>query len=208
MSLTAAASTVACSPHTMDWRERERRQNRGTILVASTNRAWAGIVTAMVVDSGYRPAYPTEREAPWLSVARTQPCIAICDYGAAAEGIQQLVLEAWARHIPVLVSTTEQSVVARLLKPRRVARFRLPVSYEAFRLMLDELLPSVPARRAARDDERRGSRRAVGVRKHILPIGRRDRSRPGHLESAPIDHSDAADNARADDDGMVVSARA
>ena len=95
----------------------------------------------MVADSGFTPAYPAEREAPWLSMARTHPCIAICDCDVSVEHIQRLVLEAWARHVPVLVSATGRSTKARSLQPRRVARFKLPVSPEAFGSMLDRLLP-------------------------------------------------------------------
>jgi hypothetical protein len=102
-----------------------RAQNRGTILIASTDSTFLGIVGRMVVDSGFTPAYPADREAPWLSVTRTQPCIAICDWDAPVEQIQQLVSEACARHVPVASLTS-------------------PVSYEAFASMLDALGPSVP----------------------------------------------------------------
>ena len=117
-----------------------RSQNRGTILVASTNRAFVGTVGEMVADNGFRPAYPEEREAAWLSVTRTQPCIAICDCEGPVEPIQRLILEAWARHVPVLASMPEQSIDARVLKLRRVARFALPTSREALGAMLDALL--------------------------------------------------------------------
>jgi hypothetical protein len=195
MSLTVAAAS--------DGREHAHTRNRGTILLASTNSAWLSVVGAMVVDSGFVPAYPAEGETPWLSMARTHPCIAICDCDVPVERIQRLVLEAWARHVPVLVSATGRSTKARSLQPRRVARFRLPVSPDAFSSMLDRLLPWANASRVPRADGRGGSKHTAGVRPHILPTVRRDRSGPGRRESAHNGDSDASDNARADDDGMA-----
>jgi len=197
MSLTVAAAS--------DVREPRHTRNRGTILVASANRAWLSVIGEMVVDSGFTPAYPAEDEAPWVSLARTHPCIAICDCDVPVERIQALVLEAWARHVPVLVSATGRSLMARSLQPRRVARFKLPVSSEAFRSMLDRLLPWATASRSRRAHERGGSKDTVGVKRHILPTARRDRSGPGRRESGRNGDSDASDNARADDDGMAVS---
>jgi hypothetical protein len=154
MSLSAARA-----PGEMERRAHWHAQNRGTILVASTDSAFVGIVGALVAASGFTPAYPTDREAPWVSVTRTHPCLAICDGDVPGERIRHLVLEAWARHVPVLVSATEQPMDARSLKPRRVARFTLPVSREAFRSLLDGLLQSVTASRAPHDaDRRRGPR--------------------------------------------------
>ncbi len=197
MSLTSAAAS--------DARERAHTRNRGTILVASANSAWLSVIGKMVADSGFTPAYPAEDESPWVSMARTHPCIAICDCDVPVERIEGLVLEAWARHVPVLVSATGRSLKARSLQPRRVARFKLPVSPEAFSSMLDRLLPWATASRSRRAHERGGSKHATDVRKHILPTARRGRSGPGHRESARNDDSDALDNARADDDGMAVS---
>ena len=204
MSLTSAASAASAVSRltpTVDARERAHRRNRGTILVASTNLAWASVVGEMVADSGFTPAYPAERETPWLSVTRTRPCIAICDCDVPMERIQRFVLEAWARHVPVLVSATGRSSTAQSLKPRRVARFRFPVSPEAFRSMLERLLPSVTQSPPACEGERGDSRHSAGVRRHCVPTARRDRLWPGFRESARIGHSDDAANARADDDG-------
>lgn len=197
MSLTAAAASDAgLASHA---------RNRGTILLASANSAWLSVIGKMVVDSGFTPAYPAEDEAPWVSMARTHPCIAICDCDVSAERIQGLVLEAWARHVPLLVSATGRSFKARSLQPRRVARFKLPVSPEAFSSMLDRLLPWPTASRSRRAHERGGGKHTAGVRKRILATARRDRLGPGHRESARNGDSDASDNARADDDGMAVS---
>lgn len=135
---------VACSQRTITWRENGGAQSRGTILVASTDSTFLDTVGGMVVASGFTPAYPVDREAPWLSVTRTQPCIAICDCGAPVERIQRLVFEAWTRRVPVLVSTSEQSIGAQRLTPPHVGRLRLPLSLEAFCSMVDALLPSVP----------------------------------------------------------------
>lgn len=175
-------------------------RNRGTILVASANSAWVSVIGKMVIDSGFAAAYPVERETPWLLMARTHPCIAVCDCDVPIERIQELILEAWARHIPLLVSATGRSTKARSLQPRGVARFRLPVSPEAFGSMLDRLLPCAPGSRLLHSDERVGRRHNAGVRKHVLSTVRRDR--PGPRESVR-DDSGAADNARADDDGMM-----
>lgn len=135
---------VACSQRTTAWREKGAAETRGTILVASTDSAFLETVGAMVVGSGFTPAYPVDREAPWLSVTRTQPCIAICDCDAPVERIQRLVFEAWARRVPVLVSTAGESMDVQRLTPLYVGRLRLPLSLEAFCSVLDALLPSVP----------------------------------------------------------------
>lgn len=142
MSLTSAAAS--------DVRDRPNTRNRGTVLIASDNSAWLSVIGKMVADSGFTPAYPGQRETPWLSMARTRPCIAICDCDVPVERIEGLVLEAWARHVPVLVSATGRSTKARSLQPRRVARFKLPVSPEAFSAMLDRLVPWAPRIRRRR----------------------------------------------------------
>jgi hypothetical protein len=138
-------------------------------------------------------------------MARTHPCIAICDCDVPVERIQELVLEAWARHVPVLVSATGRSFKARSLQPRRVARFTLPVSPQAFGSMLDRLLPWASASRSRRVPERGGGKHTAGVTRRVLPTARRDRSGPGRRESGRNGDGDASDNARADDDGMAVS---
>ena len=192
MSLTAAES---------DLPDRSPPPNRGTILVASDNSAWLSVIGKMVADSGFTPAYPDADETPWASLVRTQPCIAICDCDVSVEHIEELVLEAWARHVPVLVSATGRSTKARSLQPRRVARFKLPVSPEAFRVMLDRLLPRPSASRLVRSGERAGRKHSASVRKHLLATVRRDR--PGPRAPVRGDDGDASDNARADDDGMA-----
>jgi CheY-like chemotaxis protein len=151
MPLTSPAPSAAQrSTFNTDPRDRRRQRSRGTILVASDNTAWLSVIASMVVDSGFTPAYAAESEAAWLSTARTHPCIAICDCDIPVERIQRLVLEAWARHVPVLVSATGRSTKARSLQPRRVARFKLPVSSDAFCSMLDGLLPPHPPHRPTR----------------------------------------------------------
>lgn len=167
---TQSIPPSACSPRALDWRETGHRQNRGTILVASTDSKFLGIVGGMVADSGFTPAYPADREAAWLSVTRTQPCIAICDCDAPVERIQRLVFEAWARRVPVLVSTAEQSIDAQRLAPPHVASFTLPVSHEAFSSMLDALLPSAPRAVQYMPVSVGGGRNNVGVRVRALSI--------------------------------------
>jgi hypothetical protein len=209
MSLTSAASTASRATFPMESGEYRHARNRRTILVASANSVWASVIGEMVAQSGFTPAYPAERETPWLVVTRTHPCIAICDCDVPVDRIQRLMLEAWARHVPVLVTATGRSNYARSLKPKRVARFRLPMSPEAFRSMLERLLRSVTTRRAPRGDERdRRRHHVVGDGRNILPAVRQDLGWPGHRETGRTGRSDASDNARADDDGMAGSGAA
>jgi hypothetical protein len=106
----------------MDRHEDGRVENRGTILVASTNGLFRDDVGRMVADSGFTPAYPAGFESPWVSVMRTQPRIVICDCDAPIQRVQRLIFEASARR-----------VVFKWLT--------LPVSHDAFCSMLDALLP-------------------------------------------------------------------
>jgi hypothetical protein len=205
MSLISSASAAPGATFPMDSGEYRHARTRGTILVASTNSAWTGVIGEMVVASGFTPAYPEEEETPWLVVTRTRPCIAICDCDVPVDRIQRLVLEAWAHHVPVLVTATGRSIYARSLKPKRVARFRLPVSPKAFRSLLERLLAPVAQSDPAGDDEPNGSRDTAAVGTHGKPAVRRDARRPGHRTSARVSSSDTADNARADDDGMAGS---
>jgi hypothetical protein len=128
----------------MQWQNVRRETNRGTILIASRNALFADIVGEMVARCGFAPAYLVGHEASPMSLARTRPCIVICDCAAPAEGIQLLIADASSQRIPVMLSDTRMlpsDDVDGLMLPERVAWLRLPISRHAFSAMLDELLP-------------------------------------------------------------------
>jgi hypothetical protein len=127
----------------MQWHNDGREANRGTILIASRNALFADIVGEMVARCGFAPAYLVGHEASPMSLARTRPCIVICDCGAAVEGIQHLIADASSQRIPVMLSDTRMLAsddVDGRMAPERVAWLRLPISRDAFSAMLDELL--------------------------------------------------------------------
>ena len=66
----------------------------GTVLVASTNAAFAMAIGQMVIECGFKAAFPTEFEGPWLSLTRTQPRVVICDYDAQVGLVHRLIVEA------------------------------------------------------------------------------------------------------------------
>lgn len=118
---------------------------RGTILVASSNVMFTDLVGDLVAACGFTPMYSSAHEEPWLSLARTQPCVVICDCTAPAEGIQRLIVEASARNTPLVLSDTRmpQSTAPKALSPlRRVAWLTFPASRHALSVMLDSLLRS------------------------------------------------------------------
>ncbi len=129
----------------MNWQTNERVEHRGGILVASSHALFADIVGEMVAACGFAPAYFVGQEAAWLALTRTQPCIVICDCSAPADGIQRLIAEAAARHIPLVLSDArmKQRVdEGSLVPPEQVAWLTFPVSRDAFAAMLQALLPS------------------------------------------------------------------
>ncbi|MEP6493533.1 MAG: hypothetical protein ABJF01_12690 [bacterium] len=118
-------------------------RSRGIILVASTNAGFADVVGGMVLDSGFTPAYPRGVETPWVTVARTQPRLVICDCDAPVERIQRLVTDASARRVPLVLSRAPDACVDMklLTLPSRFALLTFPVSQQAFCSMLDAMLP-------------------------------------------------------------------
>jgi CheY-like chemotaxis protein len=118
--------------------------DRGTILVASDNALFATIVGEMVAHCGFSPAFRFGDEEPRRSLARTQPCVVICDCTAPAHGIQHLIADASSRHIPLVLSDMRmpESVNMRTLTlARQLAWLTFPISRAAFGAMLDGLLP-------------------------------------------------------------------
>lgn len=118
---------------------------RGTILVASSNAVFTDVVGDMVTSCGFTPVYSSGHEESWISLARTQPCVVICDCAAPADGIQRLIVEASARHTPLVLSDMRmhQSTDHEALSPsQRLAWLTFPVSRAAFTAMLEMLLPS------------------------------------------------------------------
>lgn len=128
----------------MHWQNDGPDCDRGTILVASDNALFATIVGDMVARCGFSPAFRIGGEGPRLSLARTQPCIVICDCTAPAHGIQHLISDASSRHIPLVLSDMrmpESINIQALALPRPLAWLTFPISRAAFGAMLDGLLP-------------------------------------------------------------------
>jgi hypothetical protein len=159
----------------MNWHNNERVENRGTILVASSHAVFADIVGEMVAACGFAPAYSAGQEASWLVLTRTQPCIVICDCSAPADGIQRLIVDASARHIPLVLSDARMHRrvdEGSLVLPSQVAWLTFPISRDAFAAMLDALVPS-PAdivRRVTAGVAGAATPLAVGVRARLLVL--------------------------------------
>jgi hypothetical protein len=126
-----------------------RVKSKGTVLVASTNAAFATTVGQMVLDCGFKAAFPTEFEGPWLSLTRTQPRVVICDYDAQVGLVHRLIVESSARRVPLVIChASERSAALTAFAPvERVRWLKLPVSPAAFGQVLRDLAP--PARHAA-----------------------------------------------------------
>lgn len=145
----------------MQWQPDGREETRGTILVVSSHALFADIVGDMVTWCGFTPTYPLSRTAPWLALKGTPPCVVICDCAVPADGIERLITEASARHIPLVLSDArmQQRVENEsLILPREVTWLRFPMSRDAFAAMLDALLPPPP------EVVRRVTARLTGVR--------------------------------------------
>jgi hypothetical protein len=128
----------------MQWQNDGREPNRGTVLVASGNALFADIVGEMVARCGFAPAYLVGHEASPMSLARTRPCIVICDCAGPAEGLQRLIVDASSQRIPLVLSDTrmqQSDDVEALTLPQHVAWLTLPISRDAFSAMLDRLVP-------------------------------------------------------------------
>lgn len=145
----------------MHWQTNGREETRGTILVVSSHALFVDIVGAMVTWCGFTPTYPRRLGAPWLASTGTPPCVVICDWAVPANGIQRLITEASARHIPLVLSDARMQQRAEngsLILPQEVAWLRFPMSRDAFAAMLDALLPPPP------EVMRRVTARLTGVR--------------------------------------------
>ncbi|HEY2164925.1 MAG TPA: hypothetical protein VGH04_13085 [Gemmatimonadaceae bacterium] len=126
----------------MHWQNDGREETRGTILVASSHALFANIVGEMVTWCGFMPRYPLRREAPWLALTGKPPCVVICDCAAPADGIQRLIIDASARHIPLVLSDAlmqQRLDDGSLILPQQVAWLTVPTSRDAFAAMLDAL---------------------------------------------------------------------
>jgi hypothetical protein len=121
-----------------------RVQNRGTVLVASTNTGFATTVGHMVFECGFTPAFPARFEGPWLSLTRTQPRVVICDYDAQVRLVKHLITETAARRVPlVIVHGAETGAAGPAFAPvERVTWLTLPVSPATLsRVLLDLVAP-------------------------------------------------------------------
>ncbi len=118
---------------------------RGTILVASCNAVFTAVVGEMITSCGFTPVFSSGDEESWVSLARTRPCVVVCDCAAPANGTRRLIAEASATHTPLVLSDARmhQPVDDEALSlPQQVARLTFPVSRDAFGAMLESLLPS------------------------------------------------------------------
>jgi hypothetical protein len=115
----------------------------GTILITSTNAAFADAVGAMVVASGFTPAFPKGPEVPWLSVTRTQPSVVICDDEAPVREIERLIAEVSSRRVPLLVAYTAEprAATSAYALVEQVTWLRFPVSPADFLRVLRVLVP-------------------------------------------------------------------
>jgi hypothetical protein len=98
-----------------------------------------------VAACGFAPAYCVGQETSWIALTRTQPCIVICDCSPPADGIQRLIVDAAARHIPIVLSDAriqQRTVDGSLIPSKQVAWLTFPVSRDAFAAMLDAQLLS------------------------------------------------------------------
>lgn len=119
-------------------------QNRGTVLVASTNTVFASTIGQLVFECGFTPAFPARFEGPWLSLARTQPWVVICDYDAQVALVQRLIVETAARRVPlVIVHGSKPDAAEPAFAPvERVTWLGLPVSPATLsRVLLDLVAP-------------------------------------------------------------------
>lgn len=133
-------------------REAQPRR-RGTILVASENPAFATAVGEMILHAGFNIALPAAREGPWITIARTQPSVVVCDCEAPVSRIQPLLSETCVRRVPILFSGEwQQCCDTRRLNPQhRFGVMTFPVSFEIFSGMLDALLaPAIDSMRRVR----------------------------------------------------------
>lgn len=184
-----------------------RLKSRGTILVASTNSVFADIVGGMVVDGGFMPAYPIGMETPWVMVARSQPCLVICDCDAPIGRIQRLVLDISARRIPLVLSRAPEACVdtRSLMLPPRFALLTFPISHLAFCAMLDALLPAVADSIRRVRPSAAGLRIDPAVRVRALTITSANSLMDGHLPLAGFNRFDARGDGRTGDDETPVN---
>ena len=129
-----------------------RADSLGTVLIASTNAVFATAIGHMVSESGFTPAFPAEFEGPWLSLARTQPRVVICDANAPVARVDRLIVEASSRRVPlVMTRATEQNApTPGMASMGRVTWLDFPVLPAAFRRVLRDLVPPTSARGIAR----------------------------------------------------------
>ena len=172
-------------------------RSRGTILVASANAVFADVVGGMVLDNGFKAAYPTGVETPWVTVARTQPRLVICDCDAPIGRIERLLLDVSVRRVPLVLSRAPDTGVdtRSLTLPPRFALATFPMSHLAFSAMLDALLPTViesidPAR--ARVEE---SKIDPAMRIRALSIAPRGSVMDRRVPVAELDHAVAGSDA-------------
>lgn len=130
----------------------ERRvESLGSVLVASANGLLARAIGQLVAESGFTPAFPLEFEGPWLSLARTQPHVVICDADAPVARLERLIAEASSRRVPLLmIRAAAHDAVAIAPREKGVTWLEVPVAPATFHRVLRELVPPISARGIAR----------------------------------------------------------
>jgi hypothetical protein len=73
------------------------------VLVVSSNPAFESEMCALVEDARYRAEGVSADEPAWRALARTNPCIAICDFEDRAELVKPVAIQAILQSVPVLL---------------------------------------------------------------------------------------------------------
>ena len=120
-----------------------RAKSLGTVLIASANPVFADAFDFLVTESGFTPSFPSAREAPWISVTRTQPRVVICDHDAPVKRLRRMIADVSARRVPLLMVFTAEthSSPPALARVERVTWQRIPISAEELRRVLTGLIP-------------------------------------------------------------------
>lgn len=117
--------------------------SRGTALVVSDSRLFMDIVGDMIADCDLNVVFPRTSESAWLSVMQTPPTLVICDCDASAANLKNVIGEASARHVPLLMAWSRDQheyYEPGLALPEHIAWLTFPVERDAFRSTIDCLL--------------------------------------------------------------------
>lgn len=113
-----------------------------TALVASSDPQFQGVVGGLLARAALRADHPLLEEPAWLSFTRVQPRLVVCDArDSGAEGAK-LVVEAEARHIPVLVLVPAGGTGdwGAVVADHELATLDFPIGAPVFAAAVDALL--------------------------------------------------------------------